>query len=81
MAEVPVANSGETLIEHPEIPGAVMRIPSTAFDPAVHTPWPEGQVPWMDGAGHALGEAPARRKAPEPSRKSRAAPSSSEADE
>jgi hypothetical protein len=62
--DAPVAGNGEILIEHPEVPGAVVRLPSASFDPTHHTPWPDGQVPWMDGGGQPIAgrSAPAEAK-------------------
>lgn len=48
------AGQGELIIAHPEVEGAVMRIPSSSFDPKVHKEWDLSVPPWRDGAGNLL---------------------------
>ena len=65
------AAQGELIIAHPEVEGAILRIPATSFDPTVHRPWDLSLAPWRDGAGNPLpgAEAPA----PKPRGKRKAA--------
>src|SRR5260370_29527636 len=60
--DAPVAAGDETLIEHPEHAGAIMRIPAVSFNPGQPKLWPAGPVPWVDGAGQPI----PRRSAPTP---------------
>jgi hypothetical protein len=43
----------EVVIEHREIPGAIMRIPRYMLTPRDRL-WPPGVEPWMDGSGHPI---------------------------
>lgn len=52
MDELPLRPAqGELLVEHPEVQGALLRIPQASFNPTLHKPWNPDVLPWMDGSG------------------------------